>query len=354
MVTYTCEICAATFTKKANYESHKARKRPCKKNPTIVKLEETLAHHNIQQPSVETTKPFLKWVGGKTQILDDVLTLFPTIIHNYYEPFVGGGSVLLGFLSLLKANKISLTGKVYASDLNPHLIGVYKNIQSNSDAFIAELKQLTDVFNNLKGEVINRNPLTIDEAKTSQESYYYWIRKLFNSVPKEHYGDVNVSAMFLFLNKTCFRGVFRTGPHGFNVPFGHYKNPSIYDEQHLKSISVLLKDVEFRHCSYSDALLTPLEGDFVYLDPPYAPETVSSFVSYTTDGFDLDNHKKLFSVCSTLYTKHIKFLMSNADVKLVKDAFPSPPYSTKSISVRRAIHSKEPGTKTNEVLITWV
>jgi DNA adenine methylase len=354
MGSYTCDICCKVFSQKGHYDAHKARKRPCKKDTTIEKLveqkvQEALAKVKVvPQVEVELVKPFLKWVGGKTQIINDVISLFPTSIQTYYEPFLGGGSVLLAFLSHVKAGRIVLYGKAYASDLNPHLIGLYKNIQSDVQGLLFEVKLLTDVYAGLTGNVINRSPATEEEAKTSQESYYYWIRRKFNTLPAEQSGSTSASAMFLFMNKTCFRGVYRIGPHGFNVPFGHYKTPSIYDEDHMKTVSLLIKDVEFRCCSYVNAL-AEVAGGFVYLDPPYAPVDEKSFVSYTVDGFDLENHKRLFGLCGSMGAK---FLLSNAEVKLVTDAFPAGTYTTKSISCRRAIHSKEPGSKVNEVLIT--
>ena len=299
-------------------------------------------------------KPLLKWVGGKTQIIDDIISSFPKEINNYHEPFVGGGSVLVALLANVKNGKIKLSGKIYASDLNSYLISFYKNIQSRSEEFIIELKKLCDVFVSIKGDEINRNATNIEEAITSQESYYYWIRSKFNTLTEEEKKTPITSAMLLFMNKTCFRGVYREGPNGFNVPFGHNKNPAIIDEENIKYISSLIKDVVFTHCSFerNEALTKTKSGDFVYLDPPYAPETDSSFVGYTRDGFGIEKHKALFKMCNEMTEKKVKILMSNADVKLVKDAFPSPMYNTRIISCRRAIHSKEPDTRTNEVMIT--
>ncbi len=293
-------------------------------------------------------KPFLKWVGGKTQIIDEVIALFPKEMENYHEPFVGGGSVLLAFLSQKKAGHIKVKGNIYASDLNVNLISLYKNIQAKPEELIREVKRIADEFGTISGTEVNRKPVNINEAKTSQESYYYWIRSQFN-IQTDRTTPLT-SAMMLFMNKTCFRGVYREGPHGFNVPFGHYKKPGILDEDHIRIISELIQPVIFSVSSFTDSLTRVKEGDFTYLDPPYAPENEKSFVGYTADGFDLDNHKKLFDLCKSLKGKMV---MSNADVQMVREAFPHP-FDTKTILCRRAIHSKNPESKTNEVLICKV
>lgn len=370
MVEYLCEDCGHVFTQKSHYNSHKQRKNPCSKNSKLDKIIEKKVKEVLERETTNNmynsiipistnstsqiciTKPFLKWVGGKTQIITDVLSLFPTNMKNYYEPFLGGGSVLLGLLSYIKSGKITISEKIYASDLNYNLICLYKNIQSQPNALIAEVKKITDDFSKIKGTEVNRKASNIEEANTSQESYYFWIRGKFNALTKEEKKNPVASAMLLFMNKTCFRGVYREGPNGFNVPFGNYKNPSILEEEHIKSISDLIKDVIFTTNSFNESLKNIESGDFVYLDPPYAPESDKSFVSYTSDGFSLENHKSLFKICNNMISQNIKFLMSNADVKLVKDSFPLPNYKTKIISCRRAINSKKPESKTNEVLIT--
>lgn len=297
-------------------------------------------------------KPFLKWVGGKSQILEKVLAGFPKEMNNYFEPFTGGGSVLLGLLAARKAGYIKVHGTVYASDLNPSLIGLYSNIQTQVEAVLAELKRVgAEAARAAAGLTVNRKPASLEEALTSPESYYYWTRARFNALSAEEKRGPLGSALFLVLNKTCFRGVWREGPKGFNVPFGHYKNPGVFDEASMREASALLQGVVFRVASYEQALEGVGAGDFVYLDPPYAPVSETSFVGYTADGFDLDAHKKLFALCGQLSAKGAPMLMSNADVKLVRDAFPAPAFSTEVISCRRAIHSKDPAARANEVLI---
>lgn len=290
-------------------------------------------------------KPFLKWVGGKTQIINHILDKIPSEIDNYHELFLGGGSVLLGVLSMVKDNKIVIKNKIYAYDINKTLIRVYKNIQKNKDELFSHLSFYIKEYDNITGTVINRKPLTIEEAKTSKESYYYWIRHIFNQMDKD---SIECSAIFMFLNKTCFRGMYREGPKGFNVPYGHYKKtPTIITEENLTAISVLIKDVEFIHSDFRDSIKNDIkEGDYVYLDPPYAPESDTSFVGYTIDGFNLDMHTLLFNEIKKL---KVKFAMSNAKVTLVTDSFIG--YHCQEIKARRAINSKNPGSKTTEVII---
>ena len=347
MTDHACEVCERVFAKKSGLTAHKNRKTPCTKPAEVTEVTEV-----TEAAAAAPLKPLLKWVGGKTQILDAVLAHFPTEMENYHEPFVGGGSVLLGLLSKRQQGAMYVRGTIYASDWNANLIALYQNIQSHPDAFLDEIRQRVEEYRAIEGTEVNRKPQTREEAQTSPESYYYWVRSTFNALSKEEKTTPRASAMMVFLNKTCFRGVYREGPNGFNVPYGNYNNPAIYEEEHVRALSQLLQGVVFCVQPFMDSLKEVKEGDFVYLDPPYVPETATSFVGYTADGFGLQQHEALFKECNQMSTRGVRFLLSNAEVKLVKEAFPSPAYTTQILSCRRAIHSKKPDAKTNEVLIT--
>ena len=296
---------------------------------------------------VELQKPFLKWVGGKTQIINKIIEKFPRKMNNYYEIFLGGGSVLLAILSLEKHGKIIIKNKIYAYDLNESLIDVYKNIQSNKNELFEYITTYITEYDNIVHNSINRNPSTIEEAKTSKESYYYWIRNKFNNMDKK---TIEYSALFMFLNKTCFRGIYREGPNGFNVPYGHYKKtPTIITNHQLDVISDLIKNVEFICSDFRNSMVSIKKGDYVYIDPPYAPETKTSFVKYTVEGFDLDCHIALFDEIKKIKNKKIKFTMSNSKVSLVLDNFND--CNIEDIIARRAINSKNPESITTEVII---
>ena len=292
-------------------------------------------------------KPFLKWIGGKTQMIHTLMDKFPAEMNNYHEPFLGGGSVLFALLSLQKENKIVIKNKIYAYDINVLLINVYKNIQTNKDALFGYITSYITEYHNITGTEVNRKPLRMEDAKTSKESYYYWIRQLFNKMDKT---TIECSAIFMFLNKTCFRGMYREGPNGFNVPYGHYKKtPTIITKEELDYISDLMKDVVFLQSDFCKSVQNIRSGDFVYLDPPYAPETENSFVGYTADGFGLETHNKLFREIRKLHKQKIQFVMSNAKVDLVVNNFND--CKCDDIIARRAINSKKPGSTTTEVLI---
>jgi DNA adenine methylase len=298
-------------------------------------------------------KPLLKWVGGKTQILSDVFDKFPKEFKNYYEPFIGGGSVLIELLQKIERNELTCHGRIYASDLNPRLISFYKHVQTNPKELWIHVEKFKQDIERCKNPTdpeyrINRNPSSLEEAFTSKESLYFWHRKQYNNMDVE---SVTAAALFLTLNKTCFRGIYREGPRGFNVPYGNYKNTNICDESTIMEMSKLFCDVEFRCRSFEDALNEVDDGDFVYMDPPYVPENDTSFVQYTKHGFDIKKHEELFGIIRSMTDKKVKVLMSNSDVKLVRDSFVNAAYSIDTLCCKRAINSKKPQSTTNEVLI---
>jgi len=231
------------------------------------------------------------------------------------------------------------------------LIYIYKNIQSNHNELYNEIKKVIIEFNSCGNGKINRNPKNIDEAKIAKENYYYWIRSEYNKLSFAYKKTTIGSAMFIFLNKTCFRGVFRVGPKGFNVPYGHNNNPEIINKEHLNEIHELIQNVIFECCDFNTSLNSIEPNDYVYLDPPYAPETETSFVGYTENGFNIDKHKNLFQLIHKLTGTNKKIMLSNADVNLVRDNFTNEKYNITSILCKRTINSKNPKAKAKEVII---
>ena len=313
----------------------------------------TTSVKDTNHTAVAVVKPILKWVGGKTQIIDKLLCEFPTVMNNYREIFLGGGSVLLALLSYVKAGVIKVNGKIYAYDLNEPLIHMYKNIQTNHTLLYSEIQKLIKEYDESGQGVINRKPANIDEAKENKENYYYWVRKQYNALTVEEKKGVIGSAYLIFMNKTCFRGVFRVGPTGFNTPYGHYKKtPEVVNKEHLDLVHDLIKDVVFECLDFKASLAKAESGDFVYLDPPYAPETEKSFVGYTENGFDLESHKNLFKLIHELTDRNIKIVLSNADVELVRSSFTNEKYNTSIVLCKRSINSTNPAAKASEVIIT--
>lgn len=384
MCKYSCEKCGKVFNQKSHYTTHLHKKNPCVIESIIkeiidnVVMEKIIEIHKFKTDDIEIInkdniinnntfvkntkckkitipKPILKWVGGKTQILDKLIVEFPTNINNYREIFLGGGSVLLTLLSYVKNGIIKIHGNIYAYDLNEPLIYIYKNIQSNHNELYNQIQELITEFNSCGDGEINRTPTNIEEAKVAKENYYYWIRNKYNKLSFVDKKTTIGSAMFIFLNKTCFRGVFRVGPKGFNVPYGHYNNPEIINKEHLDEIYKLIQNVIFECCDYNISLNMVESNDYVYIDPPYAPENDTSFVGYTEHGFNIDNHNNLFKLIHKLTETNKKIMMSNADVRLVRDNFcniiKNEKYNITPILCKRAINSKNPEAKAKEVII---
>ena len=310
-----------------------------------------LIKHTIKTDSIQISKPILKWIGGKTQIIDKLIIEFPIEMNNYHDIFLGGGSVLLALLSYVRYGIIKINGTIYAYDLNEPLIHMYINIQLHHNKLFDNIQKIINEFNSCGDGKINRSPKTIDEAKVAKENYYYWIRQQYNGLSDDDKKNIEGSAMFIFLNKTCFRGVFRIGPNGFNVPYGHYNNPEIMNKQHLDEIHELIQYVIFRCCDFEKSLNNVETNDFVYLDPPYVPEKNTSFVNYTINGFNIDDHNRLFNLIHYLTDSNKKILLSNADVDLIRTSFSSSKYNISTILCKRTINSKNPEQKSKEVII---
>lgn len=306
-------------------------------------------------------KPVVKWVGGKRNQVNDLLSGFPREMNNYHEPFLGGASVLFALLHKIKEGNIRVSNTVYAYDTNETLIHMYINIQKQPEEVFLETHRLAKQFydipetdKNRTTTKVNRKPTSEHESLSSRESFYYWIRAKFNENPANKTSILS-SAYFIFLNKLCFRGLFRVACNGFNVPFGNYRNPEIINRNNILAVSALIQKVVFRCLDFrqleNQAIVQP--GDFVYLDPPYAPVNPTSFVKYAVNGFTTDDHLALFQQLHDFNQRGVQFIMSNSDAPLVIDNVQHV-YNVRTVSCRRAINAKKPGSVANEVIVTNV
>ena len=309
------------------------------------------------------SKPIIKWAGGKTQILDKVFEKFPTEINNYYEPFIGGGSVFLELLNRCENNKIQLVGTCYLNDKNKELINMYQVVQNHIELLIKQLEKIKLIY--FEAPMIEYKPrykYQVDLNKDISEyiklgkSYvYYYYRAIYNNlnININNLNDRIISAaLLIFLNKTCFRGIYREGPNGFNVPFGNYLEPSIFNPEELKRLNLLLNKykITFTNNDFNYYCLNiNSSNDFVYLDPPYYPLKETSFVGYKVDGFSIDDHNNLLSLCQHLDSKNIKFLQSNSYCDFNVEKYNA--FNQEKILCKRRINSKNPKDTDNEILI---
>ena len=267
----------------------------------------------------EETYPIVKWVGGKRQLMFELLKNMPKSYNRYFEPFIGGGAL---FFELQPQNG-------YISDMNEELINLYSVVRDN-------VYELIDDLN--KHEV--------------SKEYFLKIRNLDRTEKYNSLSDVKKASRFIYLNRTCFNGMYRVNSQGqFNVPFGNYKNPRIVDTGNLINCSNLLKNTEICCADFSEILNKVQKDDFVYFDPPYVPlNETSSFTSYTKDGFDLDMQFKLRDVCDELDSMGVMFMLSNSDTKLVNELYSN--YEIKKVFASRAINANGSGRgKITEVLV---
>ena len=305
-----------------------------------------MASTRSAQPSPLT--PFLKWVGGKTQLMDQLMSRFPSKMESYYEPFVGGGSVLLALLNRVRAGELTVAGRIVACDANSLLINVFVQIRDHPGEVHSAINEIVEKYRGIAAFKGSKTPGSEEVAMSSKESYYYWLRRTFTAHSQL---DAQKAAMFIVLNKLCFRGVFRMGPNGFNVPFGHYvKTPQFPTRERWLEYSQAFARVEFICQDFETTLAMPRGGDFVYLDPPYVPVTATSFVGYTEGGFSSKQHETLFGLARGLMPRGIAVLMSNSDAPIVHETFRD--FAIEKVLARRAINSRNPDSKCFETLVT--
>lgn len=275
---------------------------------------------NKREPLVQ---PFVKWVGGKRQLLTPIRSLLPTKIKRYYEPCIGGGAVLLDMQPPLAV----------VNDFNEELINCYLVIKNSPEELIAACglhPNTSDHFYEVRG--MDRHPK-------------------FSLRPK-----VERAARILYLNKTCFNGLFRVNSQGqFNVPFGSYTNPVIAEPTVIRAVSRYLNNaqIDFRNGDFAAAVWDAGQDDFVYFDPPYDPVSdTSSFTGYSIDGFSRNEQTRLKEVCDELTQRGVKLLLSNSDTPFIRELFSEDIYTVRTVQARRNINSVATGRgKVDEVFV---
>ncbi len=253
--------------------------------------------------------PVLKWVGGKRQLLDEIIPRFPKRITTYCEPFLGGGAVLFS-----RQPKTAIV-----NDLNADLMLVYEVIRDNVELLIASLKM---------------------HENTAE--YFYRIRDLDrDKVSYLEMSAVERASRIIYLNKTCYNGLFRVNASGeFNSPFGHYKNPNIVNAPVLKSVNKYLSanSVQLLHGDFEEALRQVPKGGFAYLDPPYDPVSdTASFTGYNQGGFSREEQERLKRCCDELDGRGVRFLLSNSSTQFIRDLYDG--YTIETVHAKRAINS---------------
>lgn len=247
-------------------------------------------------------KPFVKWAGGKNSLISQLVKYYPLELKNgtierYIEPFVGGGAVLIDILQKYKIQE------AYAFDINRDLINCYNVIKNNVQELIKQLSKKEEEYITLNSE--------------QRQKYFYDIRTEYNSYKLENELNIKRASEFIFLNKTCFNGLYRVNKDGkFNVPCGKYKNPTICDKNNLINLSNLIKNVVFECGDYKKSEQYVNNNTFVYFDPPYRPISITSaFTSYTKEDFNDDNQLELAEYYDKLNLKNAKLMLSNSNPK---------------------------------------
>ena len=290
-----------------------------------------------------TLKPFVKWVGGKSQLVEQIEKMLPKtgekVLTKYAEPMVGGGALFFSILSKYDFEEL------YISDINAELINAYQAVKNDVDNLIAKLNEMQMLF------------LPMDE--NGRKYFYYTVRERFNATALNEETATEKAAQFIFLNKTCFNGLYRVNRKGqFNVPMGAYKNPTICDDENLRNIHEALKNVTIVCGDYSLSKSFIDKDTFVYIDPPYRPiSETSGFTSYNSDVFDDNEQIRLSEFIDEINLSGAKIVLSNSDPKNVNeednffdDLYKN--YKINRVEASRAINSKgDKRGKINELLI---
>lgn len=252
-------------------------------------------------------RPFLKWAGGKTQLLPALLKRAPTSCNRYLEPFLGGGA--LYFAMQPKA--------AYLADFNPELINCFEVVRSN----LAELKE------------------ELKKYRYDKEMFYE-VRELDRQADYSSTSPVARAARFIYLNKTCFNGLYRVNSKGhFNVPFGAYKDPTILDVPNLTACSSALQSAVLKTGSFEEIADVAEKDDFVYFDPPYAPSSeTSDFTQYVSGGFEESSQELLLLTCLKLHQKGVKWMLSNSNTNIIQELYRG--FKVETVEASRAINSK--------------
>ncbi len=267
--------------------------------------------------------PFVKWAGGKRQLLSQIKARMPEQYNNYYEPFVGGGAVMFGLLP----------SKVLINDINKALINAYKQISALPEVFL----QVVNEFDT--------------EMWEDGKEYYYFLRKHYNDKLMKAEYDVELAALFVFINKHCFNGLYRVNGKGlFNVPYNNSRKASV-DERTIRNVSEYLKGVTITDGDFEDACVNAEKGDFVFLDSPYAPLNPTSFESYTKEGFDIESHKRLAELYDELTFRGCYCMLTNHNTRLINEMYGHKGYKIDVVSVKRMINSDASNRVGEEVII---
>lgn len=267
--------------------------------------------------------PFVKWAGGKRQLLSQIRERMPEKYNNYFEPFVGGGAV---FFELLPE-------KALINDINRALINAYRRICNSPKDFLSSI-----------------NMLDADMSEDGKK-YYYALREHYNDKLMREEFDTELAALFVFLNKHCFNGLYRVNGKGlFNVPYNNSRAASV-EEELIYAVSEHLQGVTITDGDFEAACQTAQKGDFIFIDSPYAPLNPTSFESYTKEGFDVESHKRLAKLFEELTNRGCFCMLTNHNTDFINDLYGGKGYKIDVVDVKRMINADASNRVGKEVII---